>query len=76
MMRVKESIGDELARLEETGRVSARDRRPIHRDFGFASLAPSPLRDPQPQQSQEPVPALAAELDDAWSRLKSKIDPS
>lgn len=72
---MKESISEELARLEATGRVSAGDRRPIHLDFGFASIAPSPLSTAQPA-AQEPVPTMAAELDDAWSRLKSKIDPS
>ena len=76
---MKESIGQELTRLEETGRVSARDRRPVHRDFGFASLAPSPLRAQEqvtPATAQQPVVTITAELDDAWSRLKSKIDPS
>ena len=67
-------------RVEETGRVSARDRRPVHGDFGFASLATSPLREPEPHavaaKQQQPAVALTAELDDAWSRLKSKIDPS
>lgn len=77
-----ESISEELARLEAAGRVRASDQRPVHADFGFASLAKSPLQQPQTSQQQsgspapQPAMAIAAELDDAWSRLKGRIDPS
>ena len=77
-----ESITDELARLEAAGRVRASDQRPVHREFGFAALAKSPLQQPPAPQPQfappapQPAMAIAAELDDAWSRLKNRIEPS
>lgn len=71
---MKESISDELAALEAAGRVRASDQRPVHKDFGFASIAKSPLRQETP--APQPAMAIAAELDDAWSRLKGRIDPS
>lgn len=71
-----ESITDELARLEAAGRVRASDQRPVHKEFGFASLAKSPLQQQPAPPAPQPAMAIAAELDDAWSRLKNRIEPS
>lgn len=80
------SIEEELKKLEATGRITASDHRPVHGDFGFSSLAPSPLKTGEAQQqaapAPEPAPApapaepVATNLDDAWSRLKQTINPS
>jgi hypothetical protein len=67
---VAESIKAELEQLESLGRVTARDQRPVHSEFGFDEIP----RDPQPASA----PAgdnVAASLDDAWSRLKRRIKP-
>jgi hypothetical protein len=82
---MSKSIEEELKKLEATGRITASDHRPVHGDFGFSSLAPSPLKAaaaqqpaaPGPQQEPEPAqPELAVNIDDAWSRLKQTINPS
>lgn len=68
--RVAESIKAELEQLETVGRVTARDQRPVHTEFGFEEIP----RDPAPAAA----PAgdnVAASLDDAWSRLKKRIKP-
>lgn len=66
------SIQRELTELEATGRVSARDQREVHTAFGFESIQ----RDPVPAGTTAPaVQDVGAQLDDAWSRLKRKINP-
>ncbi|MGB0871886.1 MAG: hypothetical protein ACPGWS_00635 [Solirubrobacterales bacterium] len=79
-------VAEELSQLEQAGRVSARDHRPVHKDFGFASIAPSPLSQPETSAavsisspvSAEPAaqPTIAGQIDDAWSRLKQRIEPN
>jgi hypothetical protein len=73
------SIRQQLEELERTGRVTARGRRPVHAEFGFATIEPdetasTPARsDHRPTAPTEPDARrseLASSLDDAWSRLK------
>ena len=69
-----ESIKLELEDLERTGRVTARDHRPVHGEFDFTAI-PEAAGD-----ADEPVPVgapsdIATGLDDAWSRLKQRIAP-
>lgn len=80
-----QGIAEELSQLEQAGRVSARDHRPVHKDFGFASIAPSPLSQPEtsaavsiasPASAPPPQPSIAGQIDDAWSRLKQRIEPN
>lgn len=71
-----ESIKNELEALEQVGRVTAQDRRPVHTEFGFEGIEP----DSAETQEYDPVAAvgginLATDLDDAWSRLKRSINP-
>jgi hypothetical protein len=71
---MSESLSNELQRLERSGRVTARGHRPVHAEFGFTSIT----------SSQQPVASTAAadeapvanRLDDAYSRLKRRIDPT
>ena len=69
-----ESIKQELEALEQVGRVTAEDHRPVHAEFGFDDV--KPMSEPV----VDPVAAigginLATDLDDAWSRLKRSINP-
>lgn len=66
-----ESIRQELEQLERVGRVSARGQRQVHVDFGFSAMIDSQ----PPQAVAQPVGSVAADLDDAFSRLKSRVDP-
>jgi hypothetical protein len=71
-----DSIKNELEALEQVGRVTAQDRRPVHTEFGFEGVVPDSVREPE----FDPVAAvgginLATDLDDAWSRLKRSINP-
>jgi hypothetical protein len=86
---VAESIRSELEALEQVGRVTAEDHRPVHAEFGFGTVEPDPVRDDSVQDdsvqdpvasAQDPVAVigginLATDLDDAWSRLKRSINP-
>lgn len=64
-----DSIKRELEALEEMGRISARDQREVHADFGFESITRE-----EPSTQTAPAGAeVTAQLDDAWSRLKRRI---
>jgi hypothetical protein len=65
---VAESIKSELEALEQVGRVTAEDHRPVHSEFGFEEVGPDPV---------ELVGGINVtnDLDDAWSRLKRSINP-
>ena len=67
-----ESIKTELEALEQMGRVTAQDHRPVHADFGFEAVGPDPEYDPVALVGGLNV---ASDLDDAWSRLKRSINP-
>jgi hypothetical protein len=71
---VAESIKQELEALEQVGRVTAEDHRPVHAEFGFDDV------ETVSEPVVDPVAAigginLATDLDDAWSRLKRSINP-
>lgn len=66
---VAESIKAELEQLESVGRVTASGQRPVHAEFGFEAIQRDPETAPAPEAG------VAASLDDAWSRLKSRINP-
>jgi hypothetical protein len=68
---VAESIKAELEKLESLGRVSAHGHRPVHADFGFEGVEP----EKQPAATGAPRNDVASNLDDAWSRLKQRINP-
>ncbi len=67
---VGDSIKAELEKLESVGRVSARGRREVHAAFGFSEMT-------RAAKSDEPArePSVAQSLDDAFSRLKSRVAP-
>jgi hypothetical protein len=69
--RVAESIQKELELLEKTGRVTASGHRPVHAEFGFEEIK----RDADPAAVAAGTNDLAANLDNAWSRLKRSINP-
>ena len=66
-----ESIKHELEALEQVGRVTAEDHRPVHADFDFEGVEPDPAEDPVAVIGGI---NLATDLDDAWSRLKRSIN--
>lgn len=65
-------IRNELEALERMGRVTARDHRPVHTEFGFDAVQPDPAADPVALVGGLNV---ASDLDDAWSRLRRSINP-
>lgn len=66
-----DSIKAELVELESVGRVTASGQRPVHAEFGFEEIK----RDPELAAAQPAPASVAASLDDAWSRLKRRINP-
>ncbi|MFT4049849.1 MAG: hypothetical protein QM648_08425 [Solirubrobacterales bacterium] len=66
-----DSIKNELEQLETVGRVSARGQRPVHAEFGFAEMK----RDDSRETEEPPAGNVAASLDDAFSRLKARVEP-
>lgn len=73
-----QSIGRELEQLEHVGRVSVRDRRAVHAGFGFGAIEPDPERIGRQDTAEQRQPLagghVATRLDDAWVRLKQRID--
>ena len=76
-LRVAESIKNELELLEQTGRVTASGRRPVHAEFGFEEIQRDDViqKDPEPGTVAAGPSDLASDLDNAWSRLKRSINP-
>jgi hypothetical protein len=68
---VAESIQKELEALERTGRVTACGHRPVNAEFGFEEIK----RDDDASPVAAGPSDLAANLDNAWSRLKRSINP-
>lgn len=71
---VNESIKSELEQLEEDGglgRVSVRGSRQVHAAFGFEQIEP----DDQKAAARPRTRDVASQLDEAWSRLKRRIQP-
>lgn len=76
-------LKSELEHLEQSGRISLRGHRPVHAAFGFTEIAGSTASSQQPAASTQHERAstqhdepLARDLDAAFSRLKSTIEPS